>query len=59
MRRISLLALATLSAFAHADTVLDNANGYTLTSAGKLQRFASLAFDDNGRILAVGSGECR
>lgn len=55
MRRLSLLLLATLGSFAHADTVLDNANGYTLTSAGKLQRFVSMAFDDQGRILAVGT----
>jgi len=55
MSRMSLFILATLSACVHADTVLDNANGYTLTSAGTLQRFAALAFDDNGRILAVGS----
>jgi TonB family protein len=57
MRRIPLLVLALTGTFAHADTVLDNANGYTLTSAGKLQRFVSLAFDDNGRILAVGTAQ--
>jgi predicted amidohydrolase YtcJ len=57
MRRLSLLVLAAFSAFAHADTILDNANGYTLTSAGKLQRFVSMAFDDNGRILAVGTAK--
>jgi TonB family protein len=55
MRRFSLLILAAVGTFAHADTVLDNANGYTLTTAGKLQRFVSMAFDDNGRILAVGT----
>jgi hypothetical protein len=44
MRRISLFALASLMSVAHADN-----------SAGKLQRFVSMAFDDNGRILAVGS----
>ncbi len=57
MRRISLLVLALTGTFAHADTILDNANGYTLTSAGKLQRFVSMAFDDNGRILAVGTAQ--
>ena len=59
MRRMSLyfplIALASLGACAHADTIVENANGYTLTSAGKLQRFVAFAFDDNGRILAVGS----
>ena len=53
----SLFALASVLSVAHADTILDNANGYTLNSAGKLQRFASLAFDDNGRILAVGTAK--
>ncbi len=47
-------ALATLSA-AHADTVIDRANGYTLNSRGELVRFESLAFDDNGKIIAVGT----
>ena len=57
MRRLPLLILALTGTFAHADTILDNANGYTLNSAGKLQRFVSLAFDDNGRILAVGTAK--
>jgi len=49
-----LAALAGLSA-AHADTVIDNANGYTLNSKGDLVQFTALAFDDKGRIIAVGS----
>lgn len=51
------LALAALGALspAHAATVIDNANGYTLNGAGKLQRFSALAFDDAGKILAVGN----
>ena len=61
MRRISLqcslFALAGVLSAAHADIVLDNANGYTLDRAGKLQRFASMAFDDKGRILAVGTAK--
>jgi predicted amidohydrolase YtcJ len=40
---------------AQATTVIDNANGYTLNAKGVLLHFASLAFDDQGRILAVGS----
>jgi predicted amidohydrolase YtcJ len=57
MRRLSPLILAVVGTLAHADTILDNANGYTLTSAGKLQRFVSMAFDDSGRILAVGTAQ--
>ena len=52
----SVLALLATAALAHADTVIDNANGYTLDSKGKVMRFSSLAFDQKGRILAVGSG---
>lgn len=40
---------------AQADTIIDHANGYTLNAGGALQRFTSLAFDDLGRIVAVGS----
>jgi len=42
---------------AHAATIIDNANGYTLNSTGKLVRFTSLAYDDAGRILAVGNAK--
>jgi predicted amidohydrolase YtcJ len=52
------LALLGPTALARADTgantVIDNANGYTLDAGGKLRRFAALAFDDRGRIVAVG-----
>jgi predicted amidohydrolase YtcJ len=51
------LSLAT--AYAGAQTIIDRANGYTLTGtgarAGDLQRFTSLAFDAQGRVVAVGS----
>ena len=40
---------------AHADTIIDHANGYTLNAAGKLIRFSALAFDDKGKVIAVGS----
>jgi len=49
------LALSTVLPLARADTIIDHANGYTLNAAGTLQRFSSLAFDDLGRIVAVGS----
>ena len=57
MRFKSLLVLAVLSACgaARATTVLDRANGYTLNSKNELVRFNSLAFDDAGRIISVGS----
>lgn len=49
------LALYAVLPQAQADTIIDHANGYTLNTAGTLQRFTSLAFDDLGRIVAVGS----
>lgn len=51
----SMVALALAAAAAHATTIIDNANGYTLNAQGDVVRFASLAFDDDGRILAVGT----
>jgi len=51
----TLIALALTAATAHATTVIDNANGYTLNAKGDVIQFASLAFDDAGRILAVGT----
>ncbi|MFZ4875025.1 amidohydrolase [Janthinobacterium sp. Mn2066] len=55
--RRTLLTLACLGALGHAraDTVMTNANGYTLNHAGKVVRFTALAFDDAGKIIAVGS----
>jgi hypothetical protein len=44
-------------AAAHADTVIDNANGYTLNAKGDIVQFASMAFDDKGRIIAVGAAK--
>ena len=50
-----MLALAAaLPAAAYAATIVDNANGYTLNAAGRLVKFAALAVDDEGRIIAVG-----
>jgi predicted amidohydrolase YtcJ len=51
----SMLALALAAAAAQATTIIDNANGYTLNAKGDVVQFASLAFDDAGRILAVGT----
>ena len=55
IRQISLLVLAALGSLpAMADTVIDNANGYTLNAKGDLVQFTALAFDDQGKIIAVG-----
>jgi len=54
---IVLAGLGVLGVFApaHADTVITNANGYTLNSKGELVQFSALAFDERGRITAVGT----
>ena len=55
IRQISLLVLAALGSLpAMADTVIDNANGYTLNAKGDLVQVTAMAFDDQGRIIAVG-----
>ena len=55
IRPISLFVLAALGSLpAMADTVIDNANGYTLNAKGDLVQFTAMAFDDQGRIIAVG-----
>jgi len=56
-RQIPFIVLAGLGVLssAHADTVITNANGYTLNAKGELVQFSALAFDDKGRITAVGS----
>lgn len=53
----SLLVLASCGALSAtaANTVIDHANGYTLGASGDIVQFASMAFDDNGKIVAVGS----
>ena len=50
-----VLTAAGILNLAHADTVIDNANGYTLNSNNELVRFAAMAFDDKGKIIAVGT----
>jgi len=55
-RRTLLAAAALLAATAaSAGTMIDNANGYTLNAKGKLVQFQALAFDDSGKLVAVGS----
>jgi predicted amidohydrolase YtcJ len=55
--RRTLLAAAILSiaSQAIAGTLIENANGYTLNAQGQLVKFSALAFDDAGRIVAVGT----
>jgi predicted amidohydrolase YtcJ len=52
---LALVAALPVLSTAHAATVIDNANGYTLNASGKLVKFAALAYDDEGKIIAVGS----
>ena len=52
-----VLAAGGVLAAARADTVIDNANGYTLNARGDIVQFAAMAFDDRGRIIAVGSAQ--
>ena len=49
------LAFTALAPAAYAQTIIDHANGYTLTAAGALQRFTSLAFDAQGKVVVAGS----
>lgn len=56
LKQCSAFVLAALAfSSAQADTVIVNANGYTLNARGDLVQFAALAFDDQGKIVAVGS----
>ena len=52
---LGLATLLLLSAFAHADSVIDNVNGYTLNQAGALVQFEAIAFSDAGKIIWAGS----
>ncbi len=44
------LAAVAFTAPAQADTLIDNVEGLTLAADGRVQRFAGLLVDDNGRI---------
>ncbi len=46
----STLALA---APACADTLVDNVDGVTIDTAGKVQRFTGLVFDEDGKVVTV------
>ena len=56
LKQCSAFVLAAFAmAGVQADTIIINANGYTLNAKGDLVQFAALAFDDQGKIVAVGS----
>jgi predicted amidohydrolase YtcJ len=56
LKQCSAFVLAAFAmASVQADTVIVNANGYTLNAQGDLVQFAALAFDDQGKVLAVGT----
>ena len=56
IRKLTVLALAFLSATAGADTVIHNIVGYTSTNDG-IHEFRALAFDDAGKVIATGGDE--
>jgi hypothetical protein len=52
----SLVAASlAIAAGARADTIIEHANGYTLNARGDIVQFDAMAFDDKGRIIAVGT----
>jgi len=53
---IFVAALMPVSVSVAADTMIENAKGYTLNQQQKLIRFDALVFDGSGKITAVGSG---
>jgi len=56
LKQCSAFVLAAFAmASVQADTIIVNANGYTLNAKGDLVQFAALAFDDQGKIVAVGT----
>ncbi len=46
----SFIAALFLTAPAHADVLVDNVEGLTLTADGQTQRFTGVLVDDNGRV---------
>lgn len=56
LKQCSMFVFAAVAAMSvQAQTVIENANGYTLNKQGELVQFTALAFDAQGKILAVGS----
>ncbi len=56
LKQCSMFVFAAVAAMSvQAQTVIENANGYTLNNQGELVQFTALAFDAQGKIVAVGS----
>lgn len=56
LKQCSMFVFAAVAAMSvQAQTVIENANGYTLNKQGELVQFTALAFDGQGKIVAVGS----
>jgi predicted amidohydrolase YtcJ len=51
--RAFLCAALLVAAPASADTLVDNANGITLTETGALQHFEAMLIDDNGKVVRL------
>jgi predicted amidohydrolase YtcJ len=49
---VSIVALL-LAAPAHADTLIDNVKGLTLTESGQVQRFTGLLIADDGKVVRL------
>lgn len=50
---LAALAVLSLSAAAQADILVDNVNGYSIGSDGRLVRFAALLVGDDGKVARV------
>ncbi|MFD1612940.1 amidohydrolase [Sphingomonas tabacisoli] len=48
-----LLGAALLAAPAHADSLIDNVDGLTLTKSGKVERFTGMVVDKDGRVAKL------
>jgi len=56
LKQCSMFVFAAVAAMSvQAQTVIENANGYTLNNQGELVQFTALAFDAEDKIVAVGS----
>jgi predicted amidohydrolase YtcJ len=57
MKRIAALAVLLAASSLHADTLIDNVDGITLTADGKLQRFNGLVIGNDGKIVRLVTGK--
>lgn len=54
---VVVLVFGAWAQIAAAQTLIVNANGYTLNANGKLVRFSALWIDDNGKVVRIGRDE--